>query len=61
MSFRLTLLLLLCPCTDAWAQSSIDATAAMPSRPAIKSNRWQENWSPLADPALRTHPFDRLK
>ncbi|WP_161961941.1 alginate export family protein [Xanthomonas campestris] len=61
MSFRLTLLLLLCPCTDAWAQSSIDATAAPPARPAIKSNRWQENWSPFADPALRTQPLDRLK
>ena len=24
-------------------------------------NRWQEDWSPLADPALRTQPFDNLK
>lgn len=24
-------------------------------------NRWQENWSPLADPALRTEPGDALK
>ena len=24
-------------------------------------NRWQEDWSPLADPRLRTEPLDRLK
>ncbi|WP_208247367.1 alginate export family protein (plasmid) [Rhizobium sp. T1470] len=30
-------------------------------RPAIKSNRWQEDWSVLADPALRTQPLDALK
>lgn len=32
-----------------------------PSRPAIKANRWQEDWSVLQDPALRTQPLDRLK
>nr|NLR86395.1 alginate export family protein [Rhizobium sp. P28RR-XV] len=30
-------------------------------RPAIKTNRWQEDWSVLADPALRTEPLDSLK
>ena len=30
-------------------------------RPSIKSNRWQEDWSVLADPALRTEPLDELK
>lgn len=30
-------------------------------RPAPKSNRWQEDWSALADPALRTEPLDGLK
>lgn len=34
---------------------------ATATRPKPKSNRWQEDWSPLADPALRTRPFDRLK
>lgn len=38
-----------------WAQSTPAA------RPAIQSNRWQEDWSALADPALRTEPLDRLK
>ncbi|MFS2160862.1 alginate export family protein [Pseudomonas sp. Pseusp122] len=31
------------------------------TRPAIKANRWQEDWSVLADPALRTAPLDNLK
>jgi hypothetical protein len=30
-------------------------------RPAIQSNRWAEDWSVLADPRLRTEPFDSLK
>jgi hypothetical protein len=37
-----------------------DATSS-PQRPAIKFYRWQEDWSVLADPALRTEPFDDLK
>jgi Alginate export len=40
--------------------SSADA-AAKPARPAILPNRWQEDWSVLADPTLRTEPWDRLK
>ena len=32
-----------------------------PERPAIHLNRWQEDWSVLADPALRTEPLDNLK
>lgn len=31
------------------------------SRPQVMFNRWEEDWSPLADPALRTGPFDMLK
>ncbi len=30
-------------------------------RPSILMNRWQEDWSVLADPALRTEPLDSLK
>ncbi|QEX21551.1 alginate export family protein [Hypericibacter adhaerens] len=37
-------------------------SSAVPhERPAIKSNRWQENWSALSDPALRTEPLDGFK
>ncbi|WP_266157018.1 alginate export family protein, partial [Dyella silvatica] len=32
-----------------------------PARPVPLFNRWQENWSPLADPARRTEPGDSLK
>src|SRR5262249_21199870 len=32
-----------------------------PTRPAILFNRWQEDWSVLADPDLRTQPLDGLK
>lgn len=31
------------------------------TRPKISSNRWQEDWSVLANPALRTEPLDGLK
>lgn len=31
------------------------------SRPGPRGNRWQEDWSALADPALRTQPGDVLK
>ncbi len=34
---------------------------AGPTRPAIESNRWEEDWSALSDPAMRTEPFDDLK
>ena len=29
-------------------------------RPEIRTNRWQEDWSALADPALRTEPLDAI-
>jgi hypothetical protein len=35
-------------------------SAAM-SRPILKSNRWQEDWSVLADPAVPREPLDGLK
>jgi hypothetical protein len=30
-------------------------------RPALKANRWQEDWSVLQNPALRTAPLDSFK
>jgi hypothetical protein len=36
-------------------------TPSVPERPAIKLNRWQEDWSVLADPRLQTEPLDNLK
>ncbi|MDE1166709.1 MAG: alginate export family protein [Pseudomonas sp.] len=49
-------LALLCPLISGNAHADGEVT-----RPAIKANRWQENWSVLADPALHTQPLDNLK
>ena len=35
--------------------------AAPAQRPPLQTNRWQEDWSALADPALRTESLDPLK
>lgn len=43
---------------DATAATSVQTTA---QRPILRSNRWQEDWSALADPALRTQWGDALK
>ena len=43
------------------SRASAQEAAATPQRPVIKFYRWQEDWSVLADPALRTQPFDNLK
>lgn len=45
----------------ALARAAAAQEAAAPARPAFASNRWQEDWSALADPALRTEPGDALK
>ena len=42
-----------------WLATSKDANAA--ERPVMKADRSKEDWSPLADPELRTQPLDRLK
>jgi Alginate export len=42
--------------------TSVPAFADDPSRrPDIKTNRWQEDWSALANPALRTEWYDPIK
>jgi hypothetical protein len=43
------------------AQSTIAAPISLAKRPAILFNRWQEDWSSLADPSRRSEPLDRLK
>jgi hypothetical protein len=37
------------------------SSPAVYERPEIQLNRWQEDWSVLADPALRSEPLDNLK
>jgi len=45
----------------AGADQSIQADDRAPTRPAILFNRWQEDWSVLADPRVPREPFDSLK
>jgi hypothetical protein len=44
-----------------FAQDTGSLAMGLPVRPTIGMNRWQEDWSVLADPSLRTEPFDDLK
>lgn len=53
------MILLLSSTAGAWSADLDPRTA--PKRPAIKTNRWQEDWSVLSDPSLRTEPIDGLK
>jgi hypothetical protein len=46
---------------SALAQSADDSADQAPSRPAVKFNRWQEDWSVLADPAVPREWLDDLK
>jgi Alginate export len=43
------------------AHAQVSATDPAPTRPAILSNRWEEDWSVLADPRVPREPFDNLK
>jgi hypothetical protein len=45
----------------AFPADAQDQTGAAPQRPAIMFNRWQEDWSVLADPLTPREPFDALK
>ncbi|HEY2660518.1 MAG TPA: alginate export family protein [Caulobacteraceae bacterium] len=46
-------------CAAAAKAQQVDASA--PVRPTILFNRWQEDWSVLADPRVPREPFDNLK
>src|SRR4029077_13536966 len=41
--------------------ASIRVSADTPDRPAIAFNRWAEDWSVLANPAVPREPLDELK
>src|SRR5277367_5233657 len=47
--------------TPALADDAAPAAALSPQRPAILFNRWQEDWSVLANPDVPREPFDALK
>jgi Alginate export len=42
-------------------ESDNTANATAPTRPAILPNRWEEDWSVLADPRVPREPLDSLK
>ncbi len=44
---------------DAGAAAAPQCTAKRPS--ALSFNRWQEDWSALANPCVPRKPFDALK
>src|ERR1700748_2732828 len=46
---------------DADEAGGVVTTSTGPSRPAIQFNRWQEDWSVLANPCVPREPFDSLK
>lgn len=47
---------------ESMAQTTANADGdAVPARPAIMFNRWQEDWSVLADPRVPRQPLDSLK
>ncbi|MBB6487123.1 alginate export family protein [Rhizobium lusitanum] len=46
---------------QAFGAHAAGDSAEQRKRPAIKSNRWEEDWSVLADPKLRTEPLDQFK
>jgi alginate export protein len=46
---------------DAATPASDAAAMATPPRPAVMFNRWQEDWSVLADAAVPREPLDGLK
>jgi len=43
------------------AALTVVASPAVPARPAIRFNRWQEDWSVLANPDVPREPLDSLK
>lgn len=45
----------------AYCQTTGESSDSAPQRPAILFNRWQEDWSVLADPRVPREPFDTLK
>jgi hypothetical protein len=44
-----------------WIFTCAPAQAQDKARPSILFNRWQEDWSVLADPAVPREPLDSLK
>jgi hypothetical protein len=61
LRFTIATTLLLVPQLVYAQENNSTAAATSPTRPAILPNRWEEDWSILADPRVPREPFDNLK
>ncbi len=61
MPFLTAVILLLLPQSVRAQASDTTTNTTTPTRPTILSNRWEEDWSVLADPRVPREPFDNLK
>src|SRR3954447_6470005 len=52
---------LLCAAAPQMVSADDQSKASTPQRPAIMFNRWQEDWSVLANPLVPREPLDELK
>jgi hypothetical protein len=59
--FLSAIIFLLLPQSVRAQANDTTASTAPPTRPAILPNRWEEDWSVLADPRVARQPFDSLK
>ena len=59
--FVTTIAFLLLPHLVHAQESDSAASATTPTRPALLPNRWEEDWSVLADPRVPREPLDNLK
>ena len=58
---RCVVLMAILVALSTFARAEDDAADKTPARPSIMFNRWQEDWSVLADPRVPRGPFDSLK
>jgi Alginate export len=61
VQFITAIILLLLPQLANAQESKGNIDTTKPMRPTILSNRWEEDWSVLADPRVPREPFDYLK
>jgi hypothetical protein len=59
-AYTITATLLLLATAPARGEDESDSNPT-PTRPAVLFNRWQEDWSVLADPNVPKEPYDALK
>ncbi|CDZ76485.1 hypothetical protein BN59_00754 [Legionella massiliensis] len=57
----MNILAVICCLLFGYSLAIAGTESAIPKRPDIMFNRWQEDWSVLADPRVPRQPFDNLK